>query len=252
MGAMPAPTGGVVRARRSSTLPASVVAFAALSLAGVPLSAPAALAHVSAEPSSTAAGSSTTVTLSVSHGCDGSPTTRLDVSIPEGVNAVTPTVVAGWRIKKVTSALDEPITDAHGSTLTERVSEVIYTAREPLPEGYRATFDLSLTIPETMAGEALAFPTVQTCAQGKTAWIQRPEGGRSEDDLEEPAPAFLVTAADGTGSRGGAAEPAEPAARAAPVQTARPTTRAVSWVALGLGAVGAVLGGLGFARSRRG
>ena len=40
------------------------------------------------------------------------------------------------------------------------------------------------------------FPTIQTCEQGEAAWIQVAEDGASEADLELPAPAFVVTAAE--------------------------------------------------------
>ena len=31
--------------------------------------------------------------------------------------------------------LDEPVEDAHGNSVTERVGEVTYTAKTPLPDG---------------------------------------------------------------------------------------------------------------------
>ena len=40
-------------------------------------------------------------------------------------------------------ALAEPI-QGEGGEITERVSEVVYTAKTPLPDGYRDAFALSL------------------------------------------------------------------------------------------------------------
>jgi uncharacterized protein YcnI len=236
------PTPGTRRAVRGA---AAIAASAGL----VALSATGAAAHVSVSPDSSAAGGFSLLTLSVSHGCDGSPTTKLDIKIPDGINAVTPTVTDGWSVTKVMRTLDTPITDSHGSTITERVSEVVYTARTPLSDGYRAAFELSMQLPDK-AGETLAFPTVQTCEQGEAAWIEIPDEGQTEDDLEAPAPAFAITAAAGEHvADGGTQATAE--ARTARDETTASGAGALAWAALALGAIGAALGGLGFVRSRR-
>ena len=48
-----------------------------------------------------------------------------------------------WDVEKVMETLDEPIHGEHGE-ITERVGEVVYTAKTPLPDGYRDAFTLSL------------------------------------------------------------------------------------------------------------
>ena len=141
------------------------------------------------------------LTVSVGHGCDGSPTTRLAIQIPESVLAVTPTRNPQWTVTKKKEKLAEPITDAHGSTVTERDAVVVYTAKSPLPDGYRDAFELSLKLPEQV-GETLTFPSIQTCAKGETAWTEVAQDGQDPDELEQPAPFLTVTApeegADGT------------------------------------------------------
>ena len=52
-------------------------------------------AHVTITPSDTAAGAYTVLTVSVGHGCEGSPTTALDIQIPEQILSVTPTLLPG-------------------------------------------------------------------------------------------------------------------------------------------------------------
>lgn len=175
--------------------PAAAVALA-LGVAG-----PAA-AHVTITPTGgTAAGSYTVLTAAFGHGCDGSPTTKLAIQVPEQLNAITPTRVAGWQVEKVMEKLDEPITDSHGNEVTERVAQVVYTADEPLADGYRAAFDLSLQLPET-PGETLAFPTIQTCEQGETAWTEVAAEGAEEP--EHPAPSVTITEAAEGGAHGAA------------------------------------------------
>ena len=170
---------------------------AAISLTVIGVAAPAS-AHVTITPSTTAAGAFAVLTVSVPHGCEGSPTTRVTISMPDEINAVTPTRNALWEVEKELVELDPPVTDSHGNEITERVATVTYTTDTPLPDGYRDAFELSLQLPDT-EGATLVFPTVQTCEEGEAAWIEVPAAGQSEEDLELPAPAVTVTAAEAGG-----------------------------------------------------
>ena len=123
--------------------------------------------------------------------------------MPDGITEVTPTRNAFYDVEVVTAKLDEPIIADDGDEITEGVDQVVYTARTPLPDGQRDTFELSLQIPEDAAGQTLAFPTIQTCEEGSTAWTEVAADGQTEDDLEHPAPSFVVTAATGSGGADG-------------------------------------------------
>lgn len=221
----------------------------------------AASAHVSVIPNTTAAGSYALLTFGVPHGCAGSSTTKVAIKIPEQINAVTPTVNPNWDVQKVMVPLDPAVTDSHGNQITERVDQVVYTAKAPLPDGYRDAFVLSLQVPD-VAGETLSFPTIQTCEVGETAWIEPMVEGQDEPD--HPAPAFQVTAAAAGDDHGAAATTAAAAASspaAAPTSSAEVAATAstsesgsTSWVAIaGLvaGVLGLVVGGVALARSRR-
>ena len=163
----------------------------------------AAAAHVSIAEDDVVAGSSTIVTLAFSHGCEGSPTTGIRIQMPESIPTVAPTINANWDVEKVMEALDAPIEGAHGEQITERVSEVVYTARTPVADGFRDTFELSLTVPEDAVDQTLYFPTIQTCESGETAWIEIPADGQDPEELESPAPGVVVVAAaDGDGAEG--------------------------------------------------
>ena len=177
---------------------AALAGAAALVLGG----AVAASAHVSIAEGPVEAGSYSVLTFGVPHGCDGSATTEVAIQIPEGINTVTPTRNSLYTVEKVMEDLDTPITDSHGNEVTERVAEVVYTATTPLPDGQRDAFELSLKIPEDAADTTLYFPTVQTCEQGETAWVQIPEEGQDGHDLDAPAPSVDVVAASGAGSPG--------------------------------------------------
>ncbi|NYJ00567.1 uncharacterized protein YcnI [Nocardioides thalensis] len=181
------------RSIRRALLPTLAAGGIVVATAAAPASA-----HVTVTPDTTAAGSYAVLTFSVGHGCEGSPTTAIEIAMPEQVLQVTPTRNPSWDVEKVSEQLDEPVTDAHGNEVTERVAQVVYTARTPLADGYRDTFELSLQLPDA-EGETLTFPVVQKCEQGETGWVETPAEGQDPEELERPAPALTVTAADGAG-----------------------------------------------------
>lgn len=218
-----------------------------------------AAAHVGVSGTSTAAGSSTVLTFSSGHGCSGSPTNRFAIQIPSGINSATPTQLAGWHVEKVMQNLDTPITGSHGNQITQRVDQIVYTAQEPLPDGVRVAFEISVQLPAEAADAPLYFPTIQQCVEGSNDWIQIPSAGQNPDDLESPAPALQVTAATGNGAHGASGNDAHGTTTAAGDQQ-QPTAAApapsnsataLSIVALIVGIVGVALGGGALLKIRR-
>ena len=135
------------------------------------------------------------LTVSVPHGCDGSPTTEVTIQIPEQINAVTPTRNPLWEVDKQVEQLDPPVTDAHGNKITERVATVTYTAKTPLPDGYRDAFELSLQLPGP-GGRDAGLPDDPDVRAGRVRLDRGPRGrsGASEE-LDLPAPSVTLTAA---------------------------------------------------------
>jgi periplasmic copper chaperone A len=237
---------------RLGAFPAATAAIA-LSLA-----APAS-AHVTATPSTAAAGAYTVVTFSVGHGCEGSPTTRIEIQVPESVLSVTPSRNPFYDVEKTIEKLDEPVADAHGNEVTERTASIVYTASTPLPDGERDAFELSFQLPDA-EGETLSFPTIQTCQEGETGWTEVPADGQDAEELESPAPAFEIVAAEDSGHGDDAA--AEPAADDADeaddadasadgsADDAGDSSSALGWAGLVAGLLGLAAGGLALARTR--
>lgn len=239
--------------RTLARLGALPVATAAITLS---LVGPAS-AHVTATPSTAAAGAYSIVTFSVGHGCEGSPTTAIEIQVPESVLSVTPSRNPFYKVEKTMEELDEPITDSHGNEVTERVASIVYTAETPLPDGQRDAFELSFQLPDA-EGETLAFPTIQTCEDGETGWTQVPADGQDADELETPAPAFEITAATAEGGHGGDAEEssAEESSADQPAQESDQQAAgtdgggALGWAGLVAGLLGLAAGGLALARTR--
>jgi uncharacterized protein YcnI len=229
--------------------------LATATIAGVVTAGPAA-AHVSPDKGEVVAGEFTAVTLTVGHGCDASPTTRVEIQVPESILNVTPEIEPGWAVEVTTEALPEPVAGPHGEEVTERDALVTYTADAggELPDGFRTGFTLGFQAPDT-PGEALLFKTIQTCAEGETAWIEEIVEG--EEEPEHPSPVVRVVEAAEA-----AAQPEDEDVEAASAAAASAaadeqgddddgaaTGLAVAGLVAGL--LGLALGGSAFARSRR-
>ena len=224
---------------------AAALGALALTLGG----AAAAQAHVTVNADTAEAGAYSVLTVSVPHGCDGSATTKVAIQIPDGINAVTPTRNSFYTVEKTMEQLDEPITDSHGNEVTERVAEVVYTASTPLPADQRDVFELSLQLPEVAAGETLYFPTVQSCEEGESAWVQIPADGQDPHELELPSPAVEVTVASEAGHGDNAAQESTEVAAATEATGNDQTPLVVT--SLVVGGLGLVAGVIALIRDRK-
>jgi periplasmic copper chaperone A len=239
--------------RNMKTRVAAATGVLTLALAGT------AAAHVTVNPAEGPSDGYATIDFQVPHGCEESPTTQVRIQIPPSVPSVTPGVDALWDVETKEGKKDK--VELHGETVTSGVSEVIYTAKEPLPADRLATLPISLKLPAGEEGESVYFPTIQTCEKGQTRWIQIPAEGESGDELESPAPAVVLTAAEGHGAASSSdsdsdSEEQSAAQPAAQVQTASVSSDegAPMWLAitaLAVGALGLLAGVGGMAAARR-
>src|SRR5262245_47245319 len=123
--------------------------------------------------------------LHVPHGCEGSPTLKVRVRIPEGVIGVKPQPKPGWELTIRQEKLEKPIVESHGRTITDVVAEVTWSGK--LPDENFDQFGIHMKLPDK-PGETLYFPTVQECERGSHRWIEIPAAGKSRGDYKEPAP----------------------------------------------------------------
>ncbi|WP_028281337.1 YcnI family protein [Arthrobacter sp. H5] len=231
--------------RRTLTVAAATTGLMGLGLAG-------AAAHVTVKPDTTAEGAFSLLTFGFSHDCDGSPTNKITISLPDGMIDAKPEIVPGWNVEKVTETLDEPMTLDNGSSVTERVGQIVYTAETPMEDGYLQQFDLSVQLPEG-AGETLAFPVLQSCVEGETDWSEIAAGGEDPHSLDAPAPSFELTAADTEGGHGAEAEPEAEAADLENASASTDTSGAATagYVGLGAGLLGLAAGVVALLRTRK-
>ncbi len=126
----------------------------------------------------------------VPHGCEGSPTTRIRIRIPDGISSVKVQPKQGWDVSTVKTKLATPAKGGHGEAITETVSEVVWSGGRLLDE-HIDEFLMQIRLPNAAPGTVLYFPVVQDCEKGTNRWIELPEAGKS---LKQPAPALRLIA----------------------------------------------------------
>ncbi|MBN9178370.1 MAG: DUF1775 domain-containing protein [Microbacterium sp.] len=226
--------------RTRARLLAGVIAGSALVIAA-PL---AASAHVHVTPDESAAGGTTRLSFSFSHGCEDSPTTALVFTIPEGIDGVAPVLDGAWTIQRDLGSDGIP-------------TAVTYTAVNPIESGVAASVSLDVIFAASASGTSVAFPVLQKCVVGETDWSEVAAEGQTEDDLSAPAPVVAVgdvVAESGHGGHGDDDASSDAAASdhgdaAAATSDADPVARWLSGGALvaALSALGVAL----FGRRRR-
>ena len=117
-----------------------------LILSALLLSATPAMAHVVIANPQGKAGSTFIAGFRVSHGCAGSPTTMLTVTVPDGIITARPQPKAGWTLSMTRAKLATPVA-GEGGPITERVSSITWSGG-PLPADQYDEFVVMLRLPD--------------------------------------------------------------------------------------------------------
>lgn len=148
-----------------------ILTVTAVSLGLLALLAGPARAHVDVEAEEAVAGAETTLTFSFQHGKDGTPTTGLEVLMPEGTEVLSVPEVEGWASE---------VDDVEGT--------VTWTGG-PVADGDRASFPVEVRLPATPG--VVLFKTIQTAEAGELAWIEEEDG---HEEGSYPAPRLELVA----------------------------------------------------------
>jgi uncharacterized protein YcnI len=170
--------------------------FIACLLAGA---AACASAHVSLEQGKASAGAPYKAAFRIGHGCDGSATHTVSVTLPAGFRGAKPMPKAGWTLALRKAPLAQPYS-SHGRTVTDDVVEVTWKAatREAwLADAHYDEFTLRGQLPDTP--QALWFKVQQLCERGELHWADVPAAGTSTRGLKAPAVLLEVTPAEAKG-----------------------------------------------------
>jgi periplasmic copper chaperone A len=169
------------------------IAVAALAI-GVLALPGAAQAHISLHPNTIPAGAFVTLDVRVPGEQEDAYAYKVDMLVPPGFTEIDTQNVPGWSVKEIITKPATPIQTDEGP-VDEEVSQVIWTGDRSklgrLENGSFIQFPLSIAMPSDIAGQSLAFKTVQYYSNGKVIhWIGPPSA-------EYPAPTINVTAKGG-------------------------------------------------------
>ncbi|NBJ10200.1 DUF1775 domain-containing protein [Microvirga arsenatis] len=166
----------------------------ALAAALVAVSSPA-LAHVTFEHAQTTPDSTYKAVLRIPHGCDGKPTLKVRVRIPEGIVAVKPMPKPGWKLETARGAYVRAY-QVHGEAVSEGVTDIVWSGS--LDDAHYDEFVFQARFTDAyQPGATVYFPVVQECDGAVEEWTQVPAAGENPHGLKSPAPGVKVVAAAG-------------------------------------------------------
>ncbi|MFT4165424.1 MAG: YcnI family protein [Microlunatus sp.] len=235
--------------RRRGTLVAA--ALATMSLTLLPITADA---HVRVVSDNANSGGYSALTFRVPNESATAGTVKLTVDLPTDhpFLYVSTKPVPGWTATTKKSKLPKPV-DSHGTTVTEAISSVTWTADKgnQIKPGEYQEFSISVG-PLPDPGTVL-LPATQTYSDGEVVTWDEPTPASGEEP-EHPAPQLEVVAGDADHHGAAAQSPAGPAAESQAQQTsdAQGLTRTLGGLGLMMGFVAFVVSALAWRRSGRG
>jgi uncharacterized protein YcnI len=147
-------------------------------------------AHVTLDTREGMIGSIFKAAFRVTDGCQGSPTVKLSIHIPDGATLARPMPKPNWQIEIVKGKFEKPYSVGSRS-ITEGVKEVIFSGK--LPDEYYDEFVITTFLsPDLEAGKSLYFPTLQECETGSNDWSEIPAEGKSPADYKHLAPGIKL------------------------------------------------------------
>jgi uncharacterized protein YcnI len=125
---------------------------------------------------------------------ENASTVKVHLRLPPGFIEASYQPVTGWTVKEIRKKLAKPTTNDEGETITDQVSDLIWTGdgkQGKIAPGQFMDFPLSVQIPDK-PGTSLTFKALQTYRNGEVVrWIGAP-------DSDTPAPQVAVTASSET------------------------------------------------------
>ncbi|WP_082473194.1 DUF1775 domain-containing protein [Methylobacterium sp. Leaf85] len=153
----------------------------------------AAFSHATMERKEASANASYRGVLQVTHGCNGEPTNRVSVTIPEGVIGAKPMTKPGWSVTTEIGPYAKPYPYYHGD-ISNGVKTITWSGGQ-LPDDQVDEFTFLARISDAFApGETVYFPVEQDCTNGNHRWRDIPAPGQDAHALKSPAPGVTIVA----------------------------------------------------------
>lgn len=202
--------------------PAPIAAALAACLT-LPALAQASLAHAVLDRREAPPNASYRGAVRITHGCEGSPTTSVRITIPEGVVNAKPMPKPGWTLSTARGPYARSYPSYHGQ-VEAGVKEIVWSGG-PLPDDQFDEFTFTALLTDAFPpGAQVFFPVVQECERGSHHWTQVPGPGQGVGDLRSPAPSVRIVPVQAVEAPPGA--PSSAAIRAGSLTLTQPWTRA--------------------------
>ena len=141
--------------------------------------AAAAQAHITLDTPEAETGKPYKAVLRVGHGCEGSATKQIIVTLPDGLRGAKPMPKPGWTLTTTRAPLKTPY-ESHGKTIADELAEVRWTANteaDYLQDAWYDEFTVRAMLPAE-PGE-LWFKVRQVCVKGEWNWADLPGAGKT-------------------------------------------------------------------------
>lgn len=113
----------------------------------------------------------------VPHGCAGSPTIRVEVTVPPVAGAPQAMAKLGWKV--------------------ETLGTTIIWSGGSLPDGQVGEFTFKSKVAKDALIGSVPVPVVQKCEKGEHRWIEVAQAGQDPHSLKSPAPMLQIVQAHG-------------------------------------------------------
>jgi uncharacterized protein YcnI len=170
-----------------------LLVLAGLATAGLALlPAATASAHVRVTPDNPTSGGFSALTFRVPNESATAGTVKLTVTLPQDTPFlyVSTKPVPGWTAAATKAKLAKPV-ESYGTTLTEAVSEVTWTADKGVAIGPGEYQEFSLSVGPLPEPGTVLLPTAQTYSDGTVVAWDQPTPASGEEP-EHPAPAIEI------------------------------------------------------------
>lgn len=146
-----------------------------------------AFAHATVQPKQAVQGSYQRLAIGITHGCEGSATTQVIVTVPESLMGAKPMPKAGWQLVTEVRDLSVPY-QSHGKEIKRDVRAIIWKGGS-LPDAYYDEFVIQVKV--TNKTGPVFIPVTQLCETGRMDWNQIPSS--APEKLLFPAPVLEIT-----------------------------------------------------------
>ncbi len=215
-------------------------------MAGLVLFAGPAYAHVAVDPSTANQGGDATFTFTVPNETDNANTIQVEIDLPAAnpIGTVSVEPVPGWTVNVEKTTLAKPVTTDDGQ-VTEAVSKITWSGGTIKPGEFQQ-FPVSMgPLPDT---KEIVFKALQTYSDGTVVrWIETASAGGAEP--EHPAPVVTLEKVAEGSDHHAAASDTETASGTKSSDDSSSDTLAI--VAIVIGALGVILGGVALVRGGR-